>query len=343
MDQPIRIAVLGAGFWSAFQIAAWQELPGAEVVGIYNRDVRKAHAAASRFGIPTVNGDPEALIREVAPDVVDIVTSSATHPEMVHTAAQFGRPVICQKPMADSLELAEAMVRGCEALSVPLFVHENFRWQRPIRRFRDVVASGVIGKPFRARLTFSSAFPVFDNQPFLREVEHFILNDVGPHTLDIARFLFGEMSTVACTTHRIDPRIKGEDVATVLLESQSSVTVMCELSYATRMEHESFPETLALVEADQGSAVLTYGGVVRVTTRTGTEVEHVAIPEYPWADPAYASVHASIVDCNRNLLTALRGQGPAETTAADNLRTLQLVDAAYRSAASGTIVSASGA
>ena len=343
MDRSIRLAVLGAGFWAPFQIAAWQELEGTSVVGIYNRDVGKARAVAARCGIQVFDGDPERLINKVSPDAVDIVTSPGSHVRMVQLAAQFGHPVVVQKPMADSLSAAEQMAAECRERSVPLYVHENFRWQRPIRRLQALVEFGVIGVPFRARLTFSSAFPVFDNQPSLRELDRFILMDVGPHILDVSRFLFGEMTSVACSTHRIDRRIRGEDVATVLLESRSGVTVVCELSYASRLEREAFPETLILVEADRGSASLSHGGVIKVTTAAGTRAERVPVPEYSWADPAYAAVHASIVDCNRNLLAALRGEGQAETTAADNIETLRLVDAAYRSAASGDVSKLAGA
>ena len=61
-------------------------------------------------------------------------------------------------------------------------------------------------------------------------------------------------------------------------------------------------------------------------------------PRYPWADPEYDVVHASIVECNRNLLGALRGQAPAETTGEDNLRTVRLVFAAYESARCNTVI-----
>ena len=56
-----------------------------------------------------------------------------------------------------------------------------------------------------------SGFPVFANQPFLKELEQFILTDLGSHTLDTARFLFGEAESLYCQTRRVHPDIKGED------------------------------------------------------------------------------------------------------------------------------------
>jgi len=57
-----------------------------------------------------------------------------------------------------------------------------------------------------------------------------------------------------------------------------------------------------------------------------------------WADPQYDIVHASIVDCNRSILSAIKGEGPAETTGTDNLKTMRLVQSAYASASSGAVI-----
>ena len=99
---------------------------------------------------------------------------------------------------------------------MPFFVHENWRWQAPMRALAGLLRRDRIGAPFRARLQFSHSFPVFDNQPFLRDVERFIISDMGSHTLDVARFLFGEVSSLYCQTGRVHPDIRGEDVATIV-------------------------------------------------------------------------------------------------------------------------------
>jgi predicted dehydrogenase len=241
--------------------------------------------------------------------------------------------------MAPTFELASRMVRSCDEAGVPLFIHENFRWQTPLRELATVLASGVIGTPFRGRIDFISGFPVFDNQPFLKELEQFILTDLGSHTLDVARFLFGEMNNVTCRTRRVHPDIRGEDVATVLLESKAGAHVVVEMAYAgTPLEHECFPQTTAFIEGDRGSIALEPDFRLRVTTKDGTHVRRCAPPRYAWADPAYDVVHASIVPCNADILRALRGEAPAETTGADNLETARLVFACYESAARNAVV-----
>jgi len=111
-----------------------------------------------------------------------------------------------------------------------------------------------------------------------------------------------------------------------------------ELSYASRLADERFPETYVVIEAQRGSLELGPDYTIRRTTEQGTVATRHPPPYYSWADPAYAVVHAGIVPCQANLLGALRGEGAAETDAHDNLRTLRLVFAAYASAADGAAV-----
>jgi predicted dehydrogenase len=101
---------------------------------------------------------------------------------------------------------------------------------------------------------------------------------------------------------------------------------------------EVFPQTLAFVEGPRGSIEVCGDYIIRVTTANGTQVTRHAPPRYAWANPAYDVAHASIVECHRNLLAALRGEGAAETTGKDNLKTMQLVFAAYESAARNKVV-----
>ncbi len=335
----LRFAIFGTGFWARFQLAGWRELPGVECVALYNRTCAKAEALARDFGVPAVYDDPEALLRNERLDFIDIISDVGTHARFVHMAAAHGLPVICQKPMAQSLAEAEGMVDACRAAGVPLFIHENWRWQTPIRAVQAALARGEIGTPFRAQIEMISGFPVFDNQPFLAELEQFIITDLGSHILDVARFLFGEAESVTCHTRRIHPDIKGEDVATVLLKTRDQASVICTMAYAGNyLEHDRFPETYMFIEGERGSIELGPDYWVRVTTRDGTLARRHPPPRYPWADPAYDIVHASIVPCNADLLRALRGEGAAETTGEDNLNTVRLVFAAYDSAARGQTV-----
>jgi len=330
----LRFAALGAGFWSRFQLAAWRELDQADCVAICDLDRSKAERLAESFGIAAVYDDPARLFEGETFDFVDIITNVESHADLVRMAARWRRPALCQKPMAPSLAEAERMAAACRDAGTPLLVHENWRWQTPIRALKRVLDQGRVGRPFRARLDFISGFDVFKNQPFLRELHQFILTDIGSHILDVVRFLFGEAKGLMCLTDRVHGDIAGEDVATVLLRMESGATVVANMAYAgNALERERFPETFVFVEAERGSAELAPDFWVRETTAEGTWARRSPPPRYDWADPAYDVAHASLVPCLADLLQALRGEGEAETRADDNLKTLELVFSAYTSAA----------
>jgi predicted dehydrogenase len=189
------------------------ELKGASCVALYNRTRAKAERLGAEFGVPAVYDDPEELLKKARPDFVDVITDVGTHRHFVEIAAAHNTPVICQKPLAPSLADARAMLAACQAGSVPLLVHENWRWQTPLRERKRELASGVIGRIFRARVTYSNSFPVFENQPFLKDLEQFILTDIGTHILDATRMLFGEAETLFCRTTRVSMPSAGVTVS----------------------------------------------------------------------------------------------------------------------------------
>jgi len=334
----LRFAILGCGFWARYQLPAWLELEGVEIVALYNRTISKAAELARQYNIPHCYDDAEKLFATEQLDFVDIITDVDTHEYFTLLAAKYGVAVICQKPMAASLHSAGNMLNTCRNEGIPFYIHENFRWQAPIRRLKEIMDTGVIGNPFKARVSFCSAFPVFDNQPFLATLEQFIITDIGSHILDVCRFLFGEADTLFCHTHSVNPTIKGEDVANILMKMKNGISCFAEMSYASILEHESFPQTYVLVEGEKGSIQLTNDYTLSITTKQSTTTEKALPKMYSWVDTEYAPVHSSIVECNRNILHHLQGIATAETTGADNFETVRLVHAAYASAKSNQLI-----
>jgi predicted dehydrogenase len=337
--RPLRVAVAGAGFWARFQTAAWRELPEIELVAICDPDRQRAQQLAAHQQIGHVFTDPGEMLEAVRPDLFDIISSVPSHAPLVKMAADRQIPVVCQKPMTDSYAGCRELVDYCDSRGVFFAVHENWRWQRPLRLVRELLQQGCIGHPFRAQIDFVSGFDVFANQPALQRASRFVLADIGCHLLDAARSLFGEVRSVDCQTHRIDPEIVGEQVATCLLRMEAPLTVTIHIAYARApMEDDPFPETLMFVEGSAGTLSLRRGGEIRVTTAQGTMVHDGRPSLYPWINPQYAVVQSSIVDCHADIVDALRTGRAAATSAADNLKTMRLMEAAYESAASDCVV-----
>jgi len=335
----LKFAVLGTGFWSHYQIPAWFEVGGVELTAVYNRTVAKAEKVAEKFGGPRVYADPEELLRQEELDFIDVITEVPAHAPLVYLAAQYRVPVICQKPMAPDYETAQKMVATCQSAGIPFFVHENYRWQAPIRELKRVLDEGHIGRPFRGRFQFLHALEpfVWDNQPLLKTLEKLIIADQGSHQLDLARFFFGEASSIYCQHLRIRDDIVAEDVASITLKMEQAICNV-ELSFVSKTEWGHFPEVFIYLEGPKGTLELGPDFWIRLTTGAGTRLWRHLPPRYTWADPNYDVNHASMVPLHQDFLRAFKTGRPPENTGEDNLKTMQLVYAAYESAEQNQVI-----
>lgn len=332
-----RIGIIGCGFWARYQVAAWNELP-VEIIAVCDPDGIKAKDLAHKFGIPNYYTGATALLSHEKPDLVDIISNPESHAELVMLAADHGIPVICQKPMATDWVTANRMVEYCISKNVPFYIHENFRWQAVMLRVKQILEEGTIGQPFKARIFFNSSFPVLKHQPGLALLPEMIIADLGVHLFDLVRFFFGEARLLFCRTRKIGSGFKGENVANTFIETESGVHCYVELSWASVVEYECFPQTLLYIEGLLGSIRLDKDFKLSVIKPDHIAEEIVPIANYTWLHPEYKASQAALVACNRDLLSALRDNTESGNRADLNLKTLRLVYAAYESAKSGQVV-----
>jgi len=334
----LKFAILGCGFWSQFQLGAWAELEGVECVALFNRTKSKADVLAARFNVPRTYDNAEELFENEELDFVDIITDVDTHEKFTLLGAKYGLDVICQKPLAPSYEAAKRMLKATKEAGVRFYVHENYRWQPQFRRVKEILDSGVIGNAFRCETSFITAFPLFETQPFLAELEEFALTDQGSHQFDVLRFLFGEAETIYCEKQTVNPAIKGEDVTTSILKMKNGTICIQKISFSSPLEKEIFPQTTLLIEGANGSIRLDAEFEISITTPSGTNKEVIPMRTYPWQTDRLKPEPPSIVDINQNILDDMLGKAQSENTGDDNFKTVQLVWAAYESAASGKVV-----
>jgi predicted dehydrogenase len=331
-------ALIGCGFFAVNQMHAWQDVAGAKIVAICDRDPQRLKIVGDQFGIERRYSDAAQMFADGGFDFVDIATTVQSHRALVEMAAAHKIPAICQKPFAKTLDDAKAMVKVCADADIPLMVHENFRWQTPIQHVKKVLGDGIVGDPFWGRFSFRSGYDVFSGQPYLAESERFIIEDLGIHTLDIARYILGDVTQLSARTRRINQSIKGEDVATILLDHGSGATSIVDVSYASKLSTEPFPETLIELDGTEGSIRLTQGYRLVVNGRNGTEVSDVSPRMLSWASRPWHNIQESVFAIQQHWADCLSVGGETSTSGADNLKTFALVEAAYESAASGQAV-----
>lgn len=340
----LRVAMLGCGFVAPLHLAGWRAVEGVEVVAVGARNRAAAEDFARTHGIAQAYDDLERMLDEARPDVLDLCTPPAGHLPQIAAAARRGVHVICQKPLAERPEDAAAIAQCLRGADIRFMVHENFRfrpWYREIKRQLD---SGVIGRVHYARSDARMAGTVptashvaipwsLARQPYFAQADRLLILESMIHQLDVCRFLFGEASKLYARARRVSPAIKGEDMATLLV-SFDGLDAVVERSYASRGYGEPplVTETMA-IEGERGTLFLERDGTLRIEIDTPGERATLR-PKVDLTDAYPRSYGATIA----HFVERLRSRAPFETDLADNLKTLDLTFAAYRSLQSGQAV-----
>ncbi|MDF1775055.1 MAG: Gfo/Idh/MocA family oxidoreductase [Rhizobiaceae bacterium] len=333
MNRLLRVACLGAGYFSQFHIDAWARIPEVKMVGIANRSVDKA----KRTGFPAF-GSLQRLLEETAPDILDIITPPQTHLDVIRAALDHGiKSIICQKPFCTSLEEARIAVELAAAAGVPLIVHENFRFQPWYREMARSLAAGDIGQvhqmTFRLRTGDGQGPQAYlSRQPYFQTMQRFLVHETAVHWIDTFRFLLGDIQAVYADLRKMNPAIAGEDAGYILFDFADGVRAIFDgnrhLDHATQNTRITLGE--ALLEGTGGTLTLSGDGSVHLRAFGETGTKALLAPQ-PW--PGFAG------DCvfalQNHVVAALLGKRQFENSAADYLRVMEVEEAIYRSAQEG--------
>ncbi len=332
----MRILLIGSGFVAPHHIAGWRR-SGCDVVGIASPDDGGGRSLCDRFGITEQFPDIDTALPALRPDVVDVCSPVGFHVAHVTMAARHGAHIICQKPLAETLDDAIAAADEVHRSGVRLMVHENFRFRPWYRAVKQAIDAGRIGAAFylRSDLRFPGTVPTSRNvvpwslarQPFFRDLPRFIVLESMIHQVDVARFLLGEPHSVYAVLRNISGEVAGEDLATLVLEFAQAHAVL-ERSYAALGADDppAASEEL-LVEGRGGTIRVSRAGEVTLLSdgMSGRRTEQIPVDRDGAYEASYAATIAHFVAC---LKTGL----PFETRPEDNLRTLDATLAAYTSA-----------
>jgi predicted dehydrogenase len=326
----LRAGVIGCGYFAQNQLAAWDLIDGVTVAAVCDLEPVKAVWSGARSF-----NDAATMLETETLDFVDIVTTVDSHRPLVELAASHGIPVICQKPLARSMADGQAMAEACERAGVPFMVHENFRFQAPIMKIREVLESGEIGDPTYARIQFRHGHDIYANQPYLRTEPQLAIHDLGIHLIDVARHLLGEIDRLHCRTQRINPEVVGEDCVTMTADHAGGAMSLIDCSFSTKLEPDPFPQTLVRIEGTTGTIELFAGHRLKISGQGRSRHEYVEPPVPAFGDRARHLVQDSVVTIQKHWIDCLKTGSAPSTSARDNLKTLELVFRAYRSAESG--------
>jgi 1,5-anhydro-D-fructose reductase (1,5-anhydro-D-mannitol-forming) len=304
--------------------------PGNKLVAVVSRDQGRADAVAKKFGAQHAYTSYDEMLRNPEVTVVAIHTPNALHAELAIAAAQAGKHVFCDKPMATSVADAERMVAECDKAGVKLGVFFHNRFMPCFTDTRRIIASGEIGEVQLVQLEASPGARPGGRLGSWR-VDPSIAGlgttySIGVHVYDILRYLLA--SEVATASAFFDkPRGVMEEINMSMLRFENGVIAQLSVYENSPLPHNDF-----IVYGTKGR--LTGRGLTR--SRAGGELQ-LTTTDDTMRTTQYPPINAH-GECIAAFSTALlEGRDPSPS-GIDGLRSVQLTDAMARSAWNGVHV-----
>ncbi|MGJ8726037.1 MAG: Gfo/Idh/MocA family protein [Roseibacillus sp.] len=340
----LKACIVGAGYFARFQYQSWKDIPEVNVVANCNRTLAKAEEMAAEYEIPSSYSasDFEKMLIEQKPDFVDIITPPQTHLEFCRIAFQHGVHIICQKPLAPTWEETQELIELAHQFpDVRFMVHENWRWQPWYREIKSILKAGTLGDfhhlHFQCRMGDGWGDDAYlARQPFFREYERLFIFETGVHFLDTFRYLFGEVSSLYATTAQRNPVIKGEDSALIVCHFEAGGSAVLDANrYGeadASIENPRYTFGRLRLDGSKGHLTLNESGEIKIQLLG----EEATIHPYQPSSEGFAGncVHAT----QQHFVKRFLAEAPFESEADDYLRSVRLVELAYQSAATHTVI-----
>jgi len=333
----VRVAHVGCGRISKSHFDALEaHKADAELVAVCDVDPKALAAAEQKTGAA---GYPslDKLLAKVECDLVVLATPSGLHPAQAIQAAQAGRHVMSEKPMATRWDDGKRMVEVCDKAGVQLFVVKQNRLNPTVRLVKDAIRKHRFGRIYTVTCNVFWTRPQeyydsakwrgtweFDGGAFMNQASHYV---------DLLEWLVGPVESVFAYTGTLARRIEVEDTGVAAIRWRSGAMGSINVTMCT------YPKNL------EGSVtILGEKGTVRLGGVAVNKIEHWEFAQSDPEDDAkwqeasyqpssiYGFGHKLYYD---NVIKALRGEAPAETDGREGLRSLELLIAIYQSARDG--------
>ena len=330
MNKPKKIGIIGSGFISDYHIPALQQV-GAEIVILCSIKEEEAKQKAARYHISQTTIDYKAVLAREDLDAVLILTPESTHCEIAVAAAQAGKAIFLQKPMARSSEECRTILDAVRTAGVPLYVSFMHRHFPEVEHARTLLEQKVFGRVLTIRQRNATPGATWSPWFFDRKlVGGGAVMQLGVHGIDLLRHMFGEINAVqAHVAQLVNERVMAdgtivhpdnEDYAVALYRFDSGIIAHHEIIYNEVAGTDRFRME---IYGEKGTAWL--------RTERGLLSYFQAGESASWATPEISTEDFGIRQ-HRNFLDMLQGKIPFDQSGEDGLRSIQIAEAIYRSA-----------
>jgi predicted dehydrogenase len=322
----LRWGLIGCGDISRKRVApALRDLPDCELVAVSRGRAELAAEFAAEFGARRWHADWRDLVADEEVGAVYVATPVRLHAEQTVAAAEAGKHVLCEKPMALTTADCDRMIAACAANGVRLGVAYYRRFYPVVERVRALLASGAVGRPVVAQL---NAFEWFDPAP--THPRRWLLDkqqagggpmlDFGSHRVEVLLNLFGTPRRVGGLSGNVHFEREVEDTATALFEFERGPHAVLTVTHAAREPRDTLD-----IYGTEGSlhVPVLNAGQLRVKTRDG---------EHDESHPPHPNLHQPLIE---DFTRAVLERRDPVVNGAVGREVSRLLEEAYKTAVSG--------
>lgn len=333
LSSPLRVAVVGTGYFSRFHYAAWQRMPDVELVALHALDEEQGKALQNEFDIQHRFSELHLLLEQSGADVIDVITPPNSHAMIIEQCIEHGKAVICQKPFCNSVIEAEHIASRVATLNAFVAVHENFRFQPWYQEIKQIIDSERLGNIYEINFDFRPGDGQGNNaylqrQPYFQKQKKFLIQETGVHFIDVFRYLMGDITGLFARLTKLNPVIAGEDAGVIVMEFQNGARGI--LNANRLADHCAQDTRLTMgemrIEGSAGSLYLNGMGRIHIRAHGSTALqEH----NYEWHDMHFGG--DCVYTTNRHIADHLLYQKPVYNLAAEYVTNRQIEEHIYAS------------
>jgi len=235
----LRVALVGCGRIAKrhAELLGRAQVAGAQLAAVCDIVEAKAQLLGRAFNVPAYRDMHEMCAKENI-DVLTVLTESGRHADHVLALAECGKHVVVEKPMALTLEDADAMIRACDANGIKLFVVKQNRFNTPVQKLREAMEQGRFGKlvlgTVRVRWCRDQAYYDQDAWRGTWALDGGVLSNQASHHVDLLEWMMGDVESVFAKAMTALVDIEAEDTAVVALKFRCGALGLIEATTATR-------------------------------------------------------------------------------------------------------------
>ncbi|MEP6813732.1 MAG: Gfo/Idh/MocA family oxidoreductase [Actinomycetota bacterium] len=323
----LGVGIVGLGFGARVHLPGFRRLEpeGVRVAAVCARDGARARQVADAAGVPEAYDDWRRLVDDPAVDLVSVATPPAAHAEIVAAALDARKPVLCEKPLAATVEAAERLEELAAAAGVPTLVDFEFRGLPSFRRARELLREGAIGRVLQLEVAWhlgsrlaAGLAPSWKDDA---EAGGGTLLALGVHSFDYVEWLLGPVESLCGTARTLLGRGTSDDACAALMRLADGAHVT--LSISTVAAHGR-GQSLRFF-GEEGTLVLENPDVADYMRgfRLALNGAGIPLPEPPDGDGRIAA----FVELARELVMAIREGRPASPSFREGLRAQRLAEA----------------